>query len=133
MAVRSESVKTLGRTSAQHHKAKEATQRLRVIFLDDSERVFEVEVKFHSLWTCPLFLFAVLTLSLNTNILFLTIILSLCISIILIFVLFFSRNKCFLLLQTCHVPSVFFILSEIVPAVIFFFTILPLSVQTYIC
>lgn len=45
MAERAELVKAQGRSGAQHHKARD-TLRLRVIFLDDSERVFEVEVKY---------------------------------------------------------------------------------------
>ncbi|KAI5090191.1 FERM domain-containing protein 7-like [Silurus meridionalis] len=46
MAERSE-LKVKDRSGAQHQRAREATLRLRVIFLDDSERVFEVEVCEH--------------------------------------------------------------------------------------
>ncbi|GAA6068419.1 FERM domain-containing protein 7 isoform X1, partial [Tachysurus ichikawai] len=47
MAERSELVKAHSRSGAQQHKARE-TLRLTVIFLDDSEHVFEVEVKHYA-------------------------------------------------------------------------------------
>ncbi|XP_062866934.1 FERM domain-containing protein 7 [Trichomycterus rosablanca] len=45
MAFRSESLNAPGKNSAQRIKTKDAKLHLRVIFLDDSERVFEVEQK----------------------------------------------------------------------------------------